>query len=238
MSTEDLISEVEKHPAIWNTETEEYGNKVERRNAWRSITTKFIPEFDDKPLAEKYEITAIIQKKWKGIRTCYTRELMKRKKEKNLTKETGRKQYVHFESLQFLEGLTRVSTSSVDEEPTTNAGLNTRKEVRKVQEETQKEDEIEKSSDRQSRKRANDEEDELIQVLKKKILQGEKPSGENDEDRLFLLSLVSELHKVPADKKLKLKFDIIAAIYQAQQTFNNDPDMCDTKVVVFTPTHP
>lgn len=163
---------------------------------------------------------------------------MKRKREKNLTKETGRKQYVHFESLQFLEGLTRASASSVDEEPTANAGLNTRKEVRKnVKEETQK-DEIENSSDRQSRKRANDEEDELIQVIKNKILQGEKPSAENDEDRLFLLSLVSELHKVPADKKLKLKFDIIAAIYQAQQTFNNDPAMCDSKVVAFTPTHP
>lgn len=163
---------------------------------------------------------------------------MKRKKEKNLSKETGRKQYVHFESLQFLEGLTRVSTSSLDEDPTKNAGLNTRKDVwKRVHEETQK-DEIEKRSDRQSKKRANEEEGELIQVLRKKILQGENPSGENDEDRLFLLSLVSELHKVPADKKLKLKFDIIAAIYQAQQTFNNDPEMCDTKVVVFTPTHP
>lgn len=57
LSSEDLISEVKKHPALWNSETEEYGNKVDRRNAWRSITTKFIPEFDDKALAEKYQIS-------------------------------------------------------------------------------------------------------------------------------------------------------------------------------------
>lgn len=57
VSTEDLIHEVEKHPVIWNSAIEEYGNKAERGKAWHSITSKFIPDFDDKPRAEKFEIS-------------------------------------------------------------------------------------------------------------------------------------------------------------------------------------
>lgn len=43
---------------------------------------------------------------------------------------------------------------------------------------------------------------ELFDFLKKKIVSQENKSV--DEDEMFLLSLVSEMHKVPAEKK-KLK---------------------------------
>ena len=74
--------------------------------------------------------------------------------------------------------------------------------------------ETEKRPHNQSRKTKND---ELIELLKKKAIhENQRAASENNEDRLFLLSLVTELHKVPADRKLKLKHDIIATICQAQ----------------------
>lgn len=92
-------------------------------------------------------------------------------------------------------------------------------EVQELGQETQKEDRAtEKRSPRQYRKRVSREDDELDQVLRKKVLQKcKRPSEENDEDRMFLLSLVSELHRVPVNRKLKLKSDIIAVISKAQQ---------------------
>ena len=56
VNTEDLICEVEKLPAIWNPSCEEYGNRIEKQNAWNDVLLKLIPDFEDKPLTEKKEI--------------------------------------------------------------------------------------------------------------------------------------------------------------------------------------
>lgn len=56
-----------------------------------------------------------------------------------------------------------------------------------------------------SKIRRNNGDAELISILKKRIVLDEKSStgiDETDEDKLFLLSLVSEIHKVPPEKKL------------------------------------
>lgn len=58
---------------------------------------------------------------------------------------------------------------------------------------------------------------------RKVIHENQRIASENDEDRLFLLSLVKELHKVPADRKLKLKQDIIYIICQAQRMYQQWP---------------
>lgn len=170
-----------------------------------------------------------IQRKWKGIRTCYARELQKKKRERNESAASGRKQYVYFESLRFLETVAKQPAVSTEEGLATNFSLdNDNEEDQEVGQEVQKEDwEPEKRIHRQSRKRTSAENDEprtnngddaFIHVFKKILQAAEKSSCEKDEDRFFLLSLVSELHKVPPNKKLKLKSEIINAIFQAQQT--------------------
>lgn len=58
---------------------------------------------------------------------------------------------------------------------------------------------------------------ELFDFSKKKIVSQENKSVDvADEDEMFLLSLVSEMHKVPAEKKLNLRGDIISSIAAAQ----------------------
>lgn len=59
--------------------------------------------------------------------------------------------------------------------------------------------------------------EDLIEVLKAKILrENQQQSDETNEDRLFLLSLVSELKKVPGDRKLQVKPSKFNVISQAQ----------------------
>ena len=48
-------------------------------------------------------------------------------------------------------------------------------------------------------KRAKNENDKLISILKKKNASDEKLSSEIDEDKIFLFSLLSEIKKVPAE---------------------------------------
>jgi hypothetical protein len=40
-NTEDLISETEAQPALWNTASEQYSNKTSKRNAWEEVILKF-----------------------------------------------------------------------------------------------------------------------------------------------------------------------------------------------------
>nr|XP_027237922.1 uncharacterized protein LOC113829043 [Penaeus vannamei] len=221
VNTEDLIYEVERHPEIWNSALEEYGSKVKRKGAWHDIVVNFMPDFHDKPLHERKEILSVIQKKWKGIRTCYSRELLKKKKERSGSETCGRKQYVYFESLHFLGSVPKQTAITGDEGLAATASMDSEHEVvQDISQGLQKEDwEAERPRSRFLRKRPNiEEEGKLVQILKKILKEGETSPSEKDEDRLFLLSLVSELHKVPADKKLKLKSDIITAIAEAQQT--------------------
>lgn len=217
VNTEDFIYEIEKRPAIWDTCCEGYGNKVEKRKAWQEIIANFIPEFEDRPLAERNEVVTMIQKKWKGIRSCYSRELLRKRKEKSGTGATGRKQYVHFEILRFLETVCKQTASTKDEDTSLeNENENAQDISCEIQ--TKETGVAKEQRHNQSRKRKNSDDDELDEVLKTRIVEeSQQASLDNDEDRLFLLSLVSELRKVPVDRKLKLKSDIIAAISQAQQ---------------------
>lgn len=56
INTEDLIHEVENHPAVWDSSIEQYSNKNEKRNAWSEIIMHLIPDFEGKSPAEKNEI--------------------------------------------------------------------------------------------------------------------------------------------------------------------------------------
>jgi len=60
-NTEDFISEIKAQPAIWNSATEEYSNKICKRNAWEEVILKFHPLFDEKTTGEKNNISKLMQ---------------------------------------------------------------------------------------------------------------------------------------------------------------------------------
>ncbi|XP_066939604.1 uncharacterized protein [Macrobrachium rosenbergii] len=223
LNTEDLICEIEKLPALWDPTCEGYANKIEKQNCWNAMMVKLIPDFEEKPLSEKKEILVVVQKKWKGIRSCYARELLKKKQEKSGSGACGRKQYVYFEALRFLETVSKHTASNMDEETNQDNEHEDSQELGQEMQTWETEKRPGKRSHNQSRN-IKSTDDELIELLKKKALrENQQATNENDEDRMFLLSLVTQLHKVPADRKLKLKQDIIATIYQAQQVYQQWP---------------
>ena len=142
---------------------------------------------------------------------------MRQKSEKGLSGANGRKPYVYFEILGFLETVHKRTPSNMDG----NTGQDAwNEDALKVVLETQKEAGETKKRFKHSRMKRNNDDDELVLVLKGKIpRENQQASHETNEDRLFLLSLVSELQKIPTDRKLKVKSDIIDTIAQAQQVY-------------------
>lgn len=78
---------------------------------------------------------------------------------------------------------------------------------------------VEYTRPKTARKRGSrNDDDELIAALKKKAAQDVIGNQDNeDEDKLFLLSLLSEIKKVPPQNKLQLRANFISTIAQAQQ---------------------
>ncbi|KAK5640346.1 hypothetical protein RI129_011157 [Pyrocoelia pectoralis] len=63
VDTEDFIAEIEQFPDIWDTSSNDYGNKVIKKNSWEQGHIKILPGlwsqtlcFGDKPTAEKTTI--------------------------------------------------------------------------------------------------------------------------------------------------------------------------------------
>ncbi|XP_054269095.1 uncharacterized protein LOC128990639 [Macrosteles quadrilineatus] len=218
-TVEDLIHEIEKRPSIWDYRVKGYANKIDKLNAWNEILAHFIPEFENKPTEEKNILVTIVQKKWKGVRSCYTRELLRKKNEKSGSRAASRKQYVHFDQLRFLEAVPKKTESSMAAE---EAGEDDNVEeedpdaLRSDCSDTQSPLDTSFVEPKPVRKReySNNSDNELFTVLLKKALQNDN----DDEDKLFLLSLLSEIKKVPPQNKLQLRSNIIAVIAQAQQS--------------------
>ncbi|XP_046388640.1 uncharacterized protein LOC124166791 [Ischnura elegans] len=213
LNTEDFISEIEKHPCIWNCAVEEYSNKHVKLSAWNGILCTFIHDFEERELSEKNTLMTITQKRWKVIRGCYTREILRLKGIKSGSAASRKKAYSYFDQLRFLETSVKKTVSSVDDvdssfiDEAENEAFSCHTSPTNV---------------RSGSKRKLSKDDELVEVLKKKIALEESENSPStsrdlqDDDKLFFLSMLPEVRKVPPERKLKLRSDMINLIAMAQ----------------------
>lgn len=149
-----------------------------------------------------------MRRRWKSIRTCYTRELLRQKNEDPVI--SGRKQYQYFDQLRFLDVVSRNECTTVNDEESENRApspkpvnvpISTQRPARKST----------TNAKRKADKHCNE------KTTKKRAVQYRNLELENEADRMFLLSLVPDLQKVPPKIKLQLKSDILNSILRAQQ---------------------
>ncbi|CAH1999388.1 unnamed protein product [Acanthoscelides obtectus] len=99
IDTESFIREVRARSVIWDSTLSGYSYKNEKRKAWRDLCRIFLEGFHDRTEAERCKLEIELQKKWKNLRDCYTREL---NKQNNVGHTQLRKKYVFFDMLSFL----------------------------------------------------------------------------------------------------------------------------------------
>lgn len=155
-----------------------------------------------------------LQKKWKSIRGCFTREVNRQKAIKSGSGGGRKSEYVFFQQLKFLKNvsLVREPGSVTAEEP---AELASSKEDNEV---------VKKSKKRKTNQITEIADDKLVEAINKSIENREKYDTLNqDEDRLFMLSLVSTLKRVPPQRKMATKIKIMSVLDEATRTehYNN-----------------
>ncbi|XP_049871226.1 uncharacterized protein LOC126370433 [Pectinophora gossypiella] len=113
--TERFIIEVENRRGLWDLESNDYSNKDVKRQLWLELVDIFGGEsMEDK---EKAELGITLQKRWKNLRDCFTRELRRLKDVKSGSAAKRKSQYTYFNQLLFLKSVldTNATENSLEE---------------------------------------------------------------------------------------------------------------------------
>lgn len=164
-----------------------------------ALRTLFTPE-------HFYFSEDVLQKKWKSIRGCFMREIA-RQKALRLGNGAGprKSEYMYFKQLNFLKKVMIIKKtlhpSQIEEEHTQNTDISQSRPQQQIKVNSESGD------------------DPLQEFLYKPLEQRESYDfAEQDEDKMFLLSLVSTLKKVPEHKKIATKIRMMSLLEEATQT--------------------
>ncbi|XP_068220911.1 uncharacterized protein [Palaemon carinicauda] len=161
----NLIHEIEKRPAIYDAQSEDYGDWDARQRCWSEIGEVMFQDWNELPLEEKEQRIKELMKKWKGIRDNFVKEQRARSK---TSKKVKRKKYLYFDKLLFL-----LPHLKVNENPVSNALTNpedTPCHLAEAKVEDEQQEEV--SSDQENQQTTPSHDDrEHIQDKKRKMIQ-------------------------------------------------------------------
>ncbi|CAD0203221.1 unnamed protein product [Chrysodeixis includens] len=215
-NTKRFIEEVYKRPCLWNNTTSEFPDRHLKYKYWEEIVDVF-NEFDRQLTSyEKERRVETLQRRWKSIRGCFTRELLRKEAEVSRCEtdpELPRKrEYLYFKQLQFLnKTVTKKERDPLhvtnSEEDSPSKRMRKRYRVNQPQQETSR----------------------LVGAEKASIESKDKCECSNqDEDRLFMLSLVNTLKRVPLEKKMATKIHIMSILDDATNVAPEVPRLSPT----------
>ncbi|KAG6446403.1 uncharacterized protein LOC119192278 [Manduca sexta] len=210
-----FINEVHKRPAIWNTKCPQYLDKEEKQKAWDSLVVIYGSNLSTQ---EQIELGRNLHKKWRNVRDCFVKTYKAKCKEKTTGSAAKKKvHYAFYKHLLFLEDTINIKTFK-----TSTAG---RRQKRQETETQTSDTDSEPSSHSWTPQKNTDVTidnigRDIIGALNRNLEQ----KMEEDDDRLFFLSLVKEFKKIPEYLQIQTKLDLLRVIQQAQiPKFENSP---------------
>ncbi|PNF43801.1 hypothetical protein B7P43_G09752 [Cryptotermes secundus] len=197
--TERFIIEIQSRTSLWDSSAIEYANRDLKQRNWEELVKIF--GGGDLATAEKNALGQELQQRWKNLRGCYFREVKRKKQVESGPGAGSRKsECVYCKQLQLLQEVVTIRDASRNEEAQTQDIQNN----------------VEKRS--RKRKRFQNETDTFVEVLNRSIeKKGQREKSEDEEDTMFLLSLLTSLKSVPTEKKMTLKINMMSLINEAMQ---------------------
>ncbi|XP_071043110.1 uncharacterized protein [Parasteatoda tepidariorum] len=225
--TELFIDEVEKRRCIWDTECPDYKNRVLKKSAWQEIVDVFAEKNmtkEEKTLLDIFFSGNTLQKKWKHVRDNYSRELKKQETLKSGSGASKSNPYIYFQRLQFLQPI--VTNKAVTDSLENSNELDDETELLHSQPRSDEPQTraVDKNVNSNKRFKINPVDKQFIDILNKSVALREQRHAEvpnkDDDDKLFCMSLYTELQKVPAHGRLRTKIQLLEVIQRAQEFYN------------------
>ncbi|XP_047518993.1 uncharacterized protein LOC125058899 [Pieris napi] len=223
-----LIEEVEKRSLIYDKKLKEYSDSNLKIKAWDEISRIIFSTVwgtlssQEKTEAGEYLfIFSILQKRWKNLRACFSRELREQKCTKSGQAATKRRKYKHFDQLLFLIPSmdTRETSGNADsveeiacEEDSQDASV----EVLQREEYSRKKNKNkicyeERLLEILNNKRVDD--NRFIETMRN----NKSDCNDDDKEKHFALSWVPLLKAVPEEKKLDVQIKILQIFQEVQK---------------------
>ncbi|XP_045776533.1 uncharacterized protein LOC123874981 [Maniola jurtina] len=198
-----FIDEIRKRPAIWDTKTD-FPRDLKKK-AWNEINDMFGEE--NMSPADKRLLGCKLQQKWKNLRTCFGRELKRQRNSGSVA--TRKSEYIYYKKMLFLTNvmserdITEPEYVYFHEDETSQSETTDNKNLAE-QLQTQYDDKNQSHTNqsvKNSKKRKACESEELLS------------NEDEDEDRLFLLSMHETLKQVPIKKKMGVKIKMLSILH-------------------------
>ncbi|XP_063371364.1 uncharacterized protein LOC134659615 [Cydia amplana] len=198
--TEGFIMEVQNRPAIWNTKCVEYNDRELRLQAWNELVDMYGGD-QELSRAERKQLGVHLRKKWRNVRDCFVK--VHKAKTKGCD-DKKKNHYAHYDNLLFLaetvSGNTVFNVADFKNEVTHDNEDDPLSVVRLLKRKKHI-DPLETGSNK-----------------KEKTQERERNVADEEEDRLFFLSLVKEFNKIPEYSRIQAKIDLLQVIKDAQHS--------------------
>ncbi|XP_040262458.1 uncharacterized protein LOC120978282 isoform X2 [Bufo bufo] len=73
---DELIRQVQRHPALWKPSDPGYSDRYRKTSAWLSVCQNLYPEWDELDEGDKGILENLIQKRWRSARDQFRREVV------------------------------------------------------------------------------------------------------------------------------------------------------------------
>ncbi|XP_071056189.1 uncharacterized protein [Onthophagus taurus] len=195
-----LIQEVESRPILWDHGVPEYGNRLRKIREWEDVYKIFYAGWEAMKSSERDAAGRNIQKRWKNLRDNFMKDLKLQKVKSTMMKK--KKKYIYFDKLQFLKKAVL--------QKRTDKWLTPKKEEQEVYDLY---DDCKPEEHLLLNGTAYRTDQDLSHLVVESLQQEQQYE---DEDRMFLLSLISDFKQIPQKRKLFVKSEILQVIMRAQ----------------------
>ncbi|XP_055624020.1 uncharacterized protein LOC129767315 [Toxorhynchites rutilus septentrionalis] len=238
IDVEELIGAIEIRPALWDIRTTDYNDRVVRKQSWEEICDLFGEE--GMTQAQKDELEVKLHKKWKNVRDNFARELHGRARSKGRIHGHPKAPYMYTENLQFLKDIIlskeskRHSRQGSPEQPQPQLAGGTdsspipltapRRIVRKISK--RKLHPVEEKTFRpsESKRRLHPVDKKVFCPSKRLDRIDNFQPAENDDNRLFLLSLLPSISSLPKMLNSRCRLEIMQVVYKFEERALRQPE--------------
>ncbi|CAG9788935.1 unnamed protein product [Diatraea saccharalis] len=246
ISADKLIKAVKARPSLYNKADARYhAHNKYKGKIWKEVCRDVYPNWDQLQPSQKVEYDLELQKRWKSLRTCFTRELALQKKDQMKKDDPDddygphkkRKKYEYFDAMSFLLYPENIDLEADTEERTKETNEDSDEDSSDpLDHEIKIENFLYPEPTKTSRNipqiipiERNEEQfhsyyekQQESRVVEEKLLDllKEKKLEDEDEDRQFMLSLIPGFKKLNDRQKFEAKIEILKVLKNI--TFQDD----------------
>ncbi|XP_026756180.1 uncharacterized protein LOC113516036 [Galleria mellonella] len=220
IDTDKLIKAVKARQGLYNkNDTLYYSHKKYKTKMWTDVCREVYSNWDQLRPQDKVEYAHELQKRWKSLRTCFTRELALQKKEKmkrdaNEGPFKRRKRYEYFSQLTFLLNPEAIEEAEVPAESDDEGSDPLEGHIKAESFEYHDPGDSRNNVDTNDSiplqqtlyERNNTVEEKILDMLR------DIKRDEVDEDRQFMLSLVPSFKKLNDKQKFEARIEMLKVL--------------------------